>query len=356
MTASSPGSRSVRDSKRPERSPSHGRAARLVARRLARTGLRAFLGLKGRCGREQSVDLSDQHARRAAGAGGRPRAPRHARRSRGSIPRRHRRQRIPVGLVPGGLADGAGGAGDLPLEPQARRGVPSRPPRSQGRGHLRLPVRHRRLRDPPRLRGGQGPRPPPQAARAAQPQAAARLRPQPHRARSPLGADAPGVLHPGERGRSGAAAAELRAGEEIRRQDDGPRLRPRSLLRRLAGHLPAQLSPRRVSRGADRRARLDRRALRRRPLRHGDAAAAGDHPEDLGRPLTTVGRLAAQGQPVLARSHRRHQAAARRSSSSSPRSTGTWSSRCSRRASTTPTTSAFTIAWWPRPPRRCAST
>ena len=36
-----------------------------------------------------------------------------------------------MGLVPGGLADGAGGAGDLALEPQARRGVSSSPPRSQ---------------------------------------------------------------------------------------------------------------------------------------------------------------------------------------------------------------------------------
>ena len=66
-----------------------------------------------------------------------------------------------------------------------------------------------------------------------------------------LGDDAPRVLHPGQRGRSGARAAELRAAGSSGAASD-PGLRPRSVLRRLAGHLAAQLPPRRLARGADR--------------------------------------------------------------------------------------------------------
>ena len=55
-----------------------------------------------------------------------------------------------------------------------------------------------------RLRRRRGARAAARAAGAAQAQAAARLRAQPHRARSPLGDRAPRVLHPRQRGGSGA--------------------------------------------------------------------------------------------------------------------------------------------------------
>ena len=63
------------------------------------------------------------------------------------------------------------------------------------------------------------------------------------------------------------------------------------------------------------------RPLRRRPLRHGDAAACPSVPR--ARPGG-----AAQGRSVLARGDRARPAAVTRSSCSSPRSTGTWSGRC----------------------------
>ena len=159
--------------------------------------------------------------------------------------------------------------------------------------------------------------------------------------------DAPGVLRPRQRGRIWRAQPQnyARVETRARRTQRDPRLRPRSLLRRLAGHVPAQLPARRLPRGADRRAGRDRRPLRRRPLRHGDAAAAGDHPAHLGRPRRA--RPTAR-RPRTTRSGPRRSppsSGGTRSSCSSPRSTGTWSGSCSRPASTTPTTSAFTIGW-----------
>ena len=95
--------------------------------------------------REQSVDLPAQHPHHPAGARGRARAGGDARRPRGSLPRRHRGEGVPVGLVPRGVADGGGRAGDLPVEPEAGRGMPARAPRPARRRHLRLAVRDRRL-------------------------------------------------------------------------------------------------------------------------------------------------------------------------------------------------------------------
>ena len=59
---------------------------------------------------------------------------------------------------------------------------------------------------------------------------------------------------------------------------------------------------------------------------------------------------------VLAARHRRRPSRGPRVSSSSPRSTGTSNGRCSSRASTTPTTSGSTTAWWKATLRPFAST
>ena len=130
--------------------------------------------------------------------------------------------------------------------------------------------------------------------------------------RPPVGHEPPGVLRARQRGGSRGRAAELRARRAgaAGRAGADPRVRPRSVLRRLAGHVPAQLPSRRLPRGADRRAGRDREPLRRRPLRHGDAAATADHPAHLGRSGAPGRRLAAQGRSVLARGVRRHPAAA----------------------------------------------
>ena len=171
----------------------------------------------------------------------------------------------------------------------------------------------------------------------------------------PLGADAPGVLHPGERGRSGAAAAKLRAGEELaaRRWSSPTAAIPTS----TAGRTPSSSTiatpgfARHGSPSSDRspsaatasaatwRCCCSRRSSRR------PGATAHDR-RTARRPRTT--RSGPKPSPPSS--------GGTRSSSSSPRSTGTWSSRCNRRASTTPTTSVSTIASSPRPPRRCAST
>ena len=82
------------------------------------------------------------------------------------------------------------------------------------------------------------------------------------------------------------------------------------------------------------RAAEDRRAVRRRALRHGHAGAARRLRADLGR---RGAALLAGGDPARARARPRLPA-------SWPRSTGTWSGRSSSRASITPTTSGSTTA------------
>ena len=89
----------------------------------------------------------------------------------------------------------------------------------------------------------------------------------------------------------------------------------------------------------------DRRAVRRRALRHGDAGAAGVFERTWGiRP-----------PPFWPKATRRVREQ-RPGFCSWPRSTGTWSGRCSSRASTTPTTSGSTTACATATPGRCAST
>ena len=115
-----------------------------------------------------------------------------------------------------------------------------------------------------------------------------------------------------------------------------PGLRPRSVLRRLAGHAPAQLRATRRSRGRDDRASCGAIADRCDGVRCDMAMLL--LPEVFERTWGTAapsrsGRQAIRGRVARART---------RSSCSWPRSTGTWSGRCSSRASTTPTTSAST--------------
>ena len=87
-------------------------------------------------------------------------------------------------------------------------------------------------------------------------------------------------------------------------------------------------------------------AVRRRPLRHGDARPPGGLREDLGN------RVGA----VLAAGHRDGPRPTSPASSSWPRSTGTSSGRSSSRASTTPTTSGSTTASSTAPRGPSAST
>ncbi len=76
-------------------------------------------------------------------------------------------------------------------EPGVARRVPSRAARLARPGHHRLAVRDHGLQGPRRLRWRHGAAPPAPAAGASRAQAAARLRAQSHRARSPLGHRAP---------------------------------------------------------------------------------------------------------------------------------------------------------------------
>ena len=231
------------------------------------------------------------------------------------------------------------------VEARVARRVPPRPPRLPRGGRLRLLLRGPGLPGPRGLRRRRGARPAPRAAEASRPAPHPRLRPEPHGAGPPLGERAPGLLRVGDGGAARRAAAELLP----RRTGPGrahPGLRARPLLRRLAGHAPAELRQPGPPGGDARRAAAHRAPVRRRPLRHGDARPAGGLRADLGdlRP------------PVLAAGDGGRPREGRRASSSSPRSTGTSSGPSSSRASTTPTTSGSTTAWRRATPARSAST
>ena len=136
------------------------------------------------------------------------------------------------------------------------------------------------------------------------------------------------------------------------RERRGPRARPASFLRgrrRRARKRPRPVLPRLARRRAVERvlaraaeaatARCSpSRAVRRRPLRHGDADDERHLRAHLGR-----ARRAGARRRLLAERDPRGQGA-HPTSSSSPRLTGISSGRCSSRASTTATTSASTIA------------
>ena len=103
-------------------------------------------------------------------------------------------------------------------------------------------------------------------ARAARPEADSRLRAEPRRARPRVDVNAPGVLRRRERGGPRARPGLVCEG---RRPCAGER--PRSVLPGVAGRRAAERVLDRPARRGDRHARSDRRAVRRCPLRHGDA-------------------------------------------------------------------------------------
>ena len=144
----------------------------------------------------------------------------------------------------------------------------------------------------------------------------------------------------------GAGAAELHLGQAPAGRPAAG-LRARSVLPRLAGHAAAQLRQPGHAGGDDRRAGEDRRAVRRRALRHGHARAAGRLRADLGH---------RRAQPFWPRAIAARARAGSRTSASWPRSTGTSNGRCSSRGSTTPTTSGSTTACAKGMRGRCAST
>ncbi len=161
-------------------------------------------------------------------------------------------------------------------------------------GHRRLRLRHHRLHRVAcarrRRRARAAARAPPRARAAAD----ARLRPQPHGARPSLGGGPSGLLRAGHGDRPGAGAAELHLGQaNARRSAAGAR--PRPVLPRLARHAAAGLRQPGHPGGDDRRAAEDRRAVRRRALRHGDAGAARGLRADLGPPGAAV---LARGDPA----------------------------------------------------------
>ena len=180
-------------------------------------------------------------------------------------------------------------------------------PDLRDRGHHRLAVRDHRLPGPRGLRRRQGARASCASGWRGAGSSCCSTSSQPHRARSPWVTEHPEYYVARQRGRSGARAAELRARRRRSRRGraDDPGLRPRSLLRRLARHVPAQLPPRRLSRGADRSswgrspsaatasAATWRCCCSRRSSRRPGATAS-----------LPARRLAAQGRPVLARGDR----------------------------------------------------
>ena len=98
-----------------------------------------------------------------------------------------------------------------------------------------------------------------------------------------MGAGAPRVLRPGHRRRPRARAAELHAAPGRARRSR-VRLRTRSVLRRMARHAAVELRESRHTAGDDRDAREDRRTVRWRALRHGDAGAPRRVRADVGPP------------------------------------------------------------------------
>src|SRR5215472_13017085 len=118
-------------------------------------------------------------------------------------------------------------------------------------------------------------------------QADARLRAQPYCPRPSLGEDPSRVLRRREQHCTGGSAAKLHAGRDRpRAQNTG--VWSRSQFPGLAGHAAAQLCQSRAADRTDRRTDRDRRQMRRRALRHGNAAVARDFPAHLGNHARAV--------------------------------------------------------------------
>ncbi len=127
--------------------------------------------------------------------------------------------------------------------------------------------------------------------------------------------------------------------------------RPRPVLPGVARRGAAERVLAGPARRRHRHARPGRRAVRRRPLRHGDA----DDERHLRAHLGRARRRAARGR-LLADGDRGREESLAPTSCSWPRPTGTSSTRSSSRASTTATTSACTTGSCTRARSRCAGT
>ena len=179
-------------------------------------------------------------------------------------------------------------------------------------------------------------------ARRARPGADPRLRAEPRRARPSVDGRAPRVLRPRQRRGPRARPGVVRpVGERVLANGRDPFFPAWPDVVQLNAFSP-DLRARR-----DRHARRDRRPVRRRALRHGDADDERHLRAHLGRARRRAARhrLLADGDP-------RDQGAPSRTSSSWPRPTGTSSTRSSSRASTTATTRASTTASSTRAPIR----
>ena len=165
-----------------------------------------------------------------------------------------------------------------------------------------------------------------------------RLRAQPRVARPPLRRRAPGVL----RARHGRGPGR-RPGQLPRRRRRRHRPRSRPVLPGVAGGAPARRLGAGAAGGRGGRRRLDRRPLRRRALRHGDADARRHLRAHVGRAGDR--RAVARRRPgLLADGDRTPCGRPTRTSCSGPRRTGTSSPCSSSRASTPATTSGCTTA------------
>ena len=162
--------------------------------------------------------------------------PGDARRRAGRGAGRTRCGRLRPRLVPRRLADGRGRPEDLAVEAGVARGVPAGPAGLRRGRRPGLVLRGARVPGPRGLRRRRGARAPAREAPPARPAPDPRLRPEPRRARPCVGLRTPGVLRRRDRGEARGRPAEL--DPHAARH---PRLRPRSVLRRLAGHAPAEL-------------------------------------------------------------------------------------------------------------------
>ena len=146
------------------------------------------------------------------------------------------------------------------------------------------------------------------------------------------GSPAPGVFIQGTT-RTSPRSRALSSSQRAR-----ARPRPRSLFPRLDGYRAARRLQPGPARRRDRHAGRHRRPVRRRALRHGDAARPAIFAQTWGANRGgPPSRFLADVIPAVK--------ARTRSSCSWPRPTGTWSGTCSSRASTTATTSGCTTAW-----------
>ena len=238
---------------------------------------------------EASCHLRDQHLGVAFRAGAEARKARRPRHGPGGGVGCHRLPRLRRRLVHGGLGAEPGGHRDLHAKPRAPGRLPARPARlPPGTTWARRTASaatswtstSAERRDWPPL-GRRSPRAACTCSSTSSPTTWRRTIP---------GSAASGLLHPGKRGGCEEGREVLHRGGR-----HGLRPWPGSLLPGLARRPPAQCLPPRAPAGGDRDALGDCRAVRRRPLRHGDALPQPDLRAHLGN-----ARRSPAGQRLLA--------------------------------------------------------